>query len=364
MSSSESDLPERMAVLEAGLGELLGAVQDAATSADLEELSVKHLGRRSEASQIASALGGAPESLRPLLGQRLSSWRARLEGAVTRRRAELVEREESERLAREHLDLTLPGRRRHRGTEHLLMRVQREVEDIFVGLGYRIAEGPEVETDWFCFEALNLPKIHPARSMQDTLYVESPGSQEEVLLRSHTSSVQIRTMLAQKPPVYILAPGRAARRDTADATHSPVFHQFEGLAVDRDITLGDLAGTLEHLARALFGAKRELRLRPSYFPYTEPSAEIDVSCFICGGSGNGPSGERHGCRTCKGSGWIEMGGSGMVHPQVFRNVGYDPEEVQGFAFGIGLERIALLRHGIPDIRLFMENDLRFLEQFR
>jgi phenylalanyl-tRNA synthetase alpha chain len=234
------------------------------------------------------------------------------------------------------------------------------VEDIFVGLGYRVAEGPEVETDWYCYEALNIPPVHPARSMQDTIYVDSPGHDTEVLLRSHTSSVQIRTMMAEKPPLYILAPGRTVRRDEVDASHTPVFHQVECLAVDRDLTVGDLSGTVEYLARALFGPEREVRARPSYFPYTEPSIEWDVSCFTCGGSGR--EGDAR-CRTCKGSGWLEMGGSGMVHPKVFENVGYDPEEWQGFAFGFGIERIALLRHGIPDIRYFLENDLRFLEQF-
>ena len=356
-----SDVAERLAALEADRERRLQEVAAAPSTADLELLQTRLLGRRSALDEVASRMGSVEPSDRPELGRRISALRREFEGALSARRAELQAKEDAERLAAERLDLTLPGARRRRGTEHLLTSIRREVEDIFVGLGYRIVEGPEVETDWYCFEALNIPKIHPARSMQDTLYVESPGSTEDVVLRTHTSPVQVRTMEAEKPPIYVLVPGRTARRDTADATHSPVFHQFEGLAVDRDITLGDLAGTLEYLARALFGPERELRLRPSYFPYTEPSAEIDVSCFICGGGGIGPDGER--CPTCKGSGWIEMGGSGMVHPQVFINVGYDPEEVQGFAFGIGIERIAMLRHGIPDLRMFMENDLRFLEQF-
>lgn len=356
-----SDLGARLSALEADLPAHLDAVREAPSTAELDVLQVKLMGRRSEVSAVASAMGSADPAARPELGRRLSALRAELEKALTARRQELEQSERKSRLEAERVDLTLPGRRRRRGYEHLLTRIQREVEDIFVGLGYTIAEGPEVDTDWYCFEALNIPKVHPARSMQDTLYVESPGATGEVVMRTHTSTVQIRTMESRPPPVYILAPGRTARRDTADATHSPVFHQFEGLAVDRDITFGDLAGTLEYLARALFGPERELRLRPSYFPYTEPSAEIDVSCFICDGRG-ALNGQR--CPTCKGSGWIEMGGSGMVHPQVFFNVGYDPEEVQGFAFGIGIERIALLRHGIPDLRLFLENDLRFLEQFR
>jgi phenylalanyl-tRNA synthetase alpha chain len=224
-----------------------------------------------------------------------------------------------------------------------------EIIDVFVGLGFQVVEGPEVELDYYNFEALNIPRDHPARDMQDTFYVS-----DEVLLRTHTSPMQIRTMERQPPPVRIIVPGRVYRRDALDMTHSPVFHQVEGLAVDRNISMGDLRGTLELFARELFGADSQIRFRPSFFPFTEPSAEVDVLCFACKGAG---------CRICKGSGWLEILGSGMVHPQVLRTVGYDPEEVTGWAFGMGVERVAMLRYGIDDIRLFYENDLRFLEQF-
>ena len=358
-----SSLDETLAALEAALPTDLNEVATATSLAAIESHRIRLMGRRSGVVLAAADMKTADPSDRPDLGRRITALRHAIEGALAAREEAVAAAETSARLASERVDLSLPGRPKPRGFEHLITRVMREVEDLFVGLGYRVAEGPEVETDWFCFEALNIPKVHPARSMQDTLYVESDGAADgEVLMRSHTSSVQIRTMLAEKPPLYIIAPGRTARRDTVDATHIPVFHQFECLAVDEGITFGHLAGTLEHLARSLFGPERELRLRPSYFPYTEPSAEIDISCFICRGSGLAPDGSGR-CPTCKGSGWIEMGGSGMVHPEVLERVGYDPEVVSGFAFGMGIERIALLRHGIPDMRLFLENDLRFLEQF-
>jgi phenylalanyl-tRNA synthetase alpha chain len=244
--------------------------------------------------------------------------------------------------------LTLPGRRPPRGVVHPLMRVRDEIVTIFTGLGFCVAEGPQIETDAYNFEALNIPRDHPARDMQDTFYL-SP----ETLLRTHTSPVQIRAMRAQKPPVRIICPGVVYRRD-ADITHSPMFHQVEGFAVDRDVTLADLKGTLELFAREMFGPRSKIRFRPSFFPFTEPSAEVDVVCFLCAGAG---------CRVCKQSGWLEILGSGMVHPQVLNNVGYDPEDVTGWAFGMGIERIAMLKYGVDDIRLFFENDLRFLSQF-
>jgi phenylalanyl-tRNA synthetase alpha chain len=246
------------------------------------------------------------------------------------------------------VDLTLPGRRPPFGSVHPLTRVHDEIVSIFVGLGFSVAEGPEIESDYYNFEALNLPPDHPARDMQDTFYLS-----QDTLLRTHTSPVQIRTMQAQKPPVRIICPGKVYRRD-ADITHSPQFTQFEGLAVDRDISMADLKGTLELFALEMFGPRSKIRFRPSFFPFTEPSAEVDVLCFLCGGDG---------CRVCKQSGWLEILGSGMVHPQVLRNVGYDPEEVTGWAFGMGVERIAMLKYGVDDIRLFFENDLRFLRQF-
>jgi phenylalanyl-tRNA synthetase alpha chain len=271
---------------------------------------------------------------------------ARLESALEAAR-------EAERLAArsaERLDLTLPGRRPPQGAVHPLTRVHDEIVSIFVGLGFSVAEGPEIETDFYNFETLNIPKDHPARDMQDTFYLS-----DETLLRTHTSPGQIRAMRAAegRTPVKIIVPGRVFRRDVPDASHSPVFHQVEGLAVDRRITMADLKGTLELFAREMFGPKSRIRFRPSFFPFTEPSAEVDVLCFMCGGAG---------CRAC-GDGWLEILGSGMVHPVVLRNGGYDPEEVTGWAFGMGIERIAMLRYGVDDLRLFFENDLRFLKQF-
>jgi phenylalanyl-tRNA synthetase alpha chain len=251
--------------------------------------------------------------------------------------------------ARQRVDLTLPGRRPPFGTVHPLTRVQDEIVSTFMGLGFSVAEGPEIESDYYNFEALNIPRDHPARDMQDTFYLS-----DDTLLRTHTSPVQIRTMQSQPPPVRIVVPGKVYRRD-ADITHSPMFHQVEGLAVDRDISMADLKGTLELFARRMFGADSRIRFRPSFFPFTEPSAEVDVLCFACGGAG---------CRVCTSSGWLEILGSGMVHPQVLTNVGYDPEEFTGWAFGMGIERVAMLKYGVDDIRLFYENDLRFLHQLR
>ncbi len=279
--------------------------------------------------------------------------RRELEALIDGREAELAASELEARLAHDAVDVTLPGRLVPRGGLHLLTQTRREIEDVFVGLGYRVAEGPELELEFNNFTALNIPEGHPAKNVSDTLWAEADG----VCMRTHTSPVQVRTMAASPPPVYVICPGRVYRRDTVDATHSPIFHQIEGLAVDRGITLADLSGTLRHLARALFGEEREVRLRPGFFPFTEPSVEMDVSCFLCGGGG---------CRVCKGTGWIEILGAGMVDPNVFGFVpggAYDPEEVTGFAFGMGIERIAMLRHGIPDIRMLYDNDLRFNEQF-
>src|ERR687884_95758 len=263
------------------------------------------------------------------------------------------------RLARDRIDVTLPGDPPSpAGRLHLITQTRREIEDVFVGLGFEVAEGPDVEFDYYNFTALNFPRDHPARAMQDTFYVT-----DEAMLRTHTSPVQVRVMEQQPPPVYVIMPGRVYRRDS-DATHTPMFHQVEGLAVDEDITLGDLQGVLLEFVRAIFGQEREIRLRSSYFPFTEPSVEVDVSCFQCGGSGALADGSRD--PLCKGSGWIEILGAGMVDPNVFgfvADMGYDPERIQGFAFGMGIERIAMLRHGVPDLRMFFDNDLRFLEQF-
>ena len=271
-----------------------------------------------------------------------------LEALLEARLAEARERERRQQRALARPDLTLPGRRPARGVRHPLTQVRDEIVAVFAGLGFSVAEGPEIETDYYNFEALNLPPDHPARDMQDTFYFSA-----DTLLRTHTSPVQIRVMQAQRPPVRIIVPGRVYRRD-ADITHSPMFHQVEGLAVDRDVSMADLKGTLELFARAMFGPGSRIRFRPSFFPFTEPSAEVDVLCFACAG---------RGCRVCKQSGWLEILGSGMVHPHVLRNVGYDPEEVTGWAFGMGIERVAMLKYGVDDIRLFFENDLRFLKQF-
>ena len=324
------------------------AVAAATTSAELEEIRVRMLGRQGSLTQLLRGLGALPAAERPQVGAAANEAKRELESLLETRLAETLARERQTRRAGQRIDLTLPGRRPPLGALHPLTQVEDEIVSIFMGLGFSVAEGPEIETDYYNFEALNIPADHPARDMQDTFYL-SP----DVLLRTHTSPVQIRTMKAQRPPVRVICPGRVYRRD-ADITHSPVFHQVEGLAVDRDISMGDLKGTLELFAREMFGPGSAIRFRPSFFPFTEPSAEVDVRCFLCQGAG---------CRVCKQSGWLEILGSGMVHPQVLRNVGYDPEEVTGWAFGMGIERVAMLKYGIDDIRLFFENDLRFLRQF-
>ncbi len=331
---------------------LKGATEElerAASRQDLEQVRVKYLGKKGVLTQLLRSMPSLPPAERPVVGREANEAKAELEAALEARLGAVGEVERRARLAAGRVDLSLPGRRVVPGALHPLSLVLDEIIDVFVGLGFAVADGPEVESDYYNFEALNIPKDHPARDMQDTFYVS-----EDVLLRTHTSPAQIRTMLRQKPPVRIICPGRVYRRDALDMTHSPVFHQVEGLAVDRDISMADLRGTLELFARELFGPDSRIRFRPSFFPFTEPSAEVDVLCFACKGAG---------CRLCKGSGWLEILGSGMVHPQVLRTVGYDPEEVTGWAFGMGVERIAMLRYGIDDIRLFYENDLRFLSQF-
>ena len=334
--------------VEAVTGEARAAIGAAASSGELEAVRVKYLGRSGALTQILKSLGTLPPDERPLVGAAANEAKRELEALLDGRLGGMLETERRRQRERERPDLTLPGRRPPRGALHPLTRVRDEIVAVFMGLGFSVADGPQIETDFYNFEALNIPRDHPARDMQDTFYL-SP----ETLLRTQTSPVQIRTMLAQKPPVRIIAPGVVYRRD-ADITHSPMFHQVEGLAVDERITMADLKGTLELFARELFGARSKIRFRPSFFPFTEPSAEVDVRCFLCRGTG---------CRVCKQSGWLEILGSGMVHPNVLRNVGYDPEAVTGWAFGMGIERIAMLKYGVDDIRLFFENDLRFLEQF-
>jgi phenylalanyl-tRNA synthetase alpha chain len=327
--------------------EARAAIARAASSADLEQLRVRFLGRQGRLTQLLRALGALPAEERPLVGAAANEAKRELEALLELRLGETRETERRQERARQRLDLTLPGRRPPLGSRHPLTRIQDEIIAIFGGLGFAVAEGPEVEDDYHNFEALNIPRDHPARDMQDTFYLS-----EDTLLRTHTSPVQIRTMQAQRPPVRVICPGRVYRRD-ADITHSPMFHQVEGLAVDRNVSMADLKGTLELFAREMFGPRSRIRFRPSFFPFTEPSAEVDVLCFLCGGAG---------CRVCKQSGWLEILGSGMVHPHVLRNVGYDPEEVTGWAFGMGIERIAMLKYGVDDIRLFFENDLRLLRQ--
>jgi phenylalanyl-tRNA synthetase alpha chain len=334
--------------VEAVTREARTAIEAAHSAAELEQVRVRVLGRGGTLTQLLRSLGSLSVEERPLVGAAANEAKRELEALLEARLAETRERERRQQRALARPDLTLPGRRPPRGARHPLIQVRDEIVAVFTSLGFSVAEGPEIETDYYNFEALNLPPDHPARDMQDTFYFSA-----NTLLRTHTSPVQIRVMQAQRPPVRIIVPGRVYRRD-ADITHSPMFHQVEGLAVDRDVSMADLKGTLELFARAMFGPGSRIRFRPSFFPFTEPSAEVDVLCFACAGGG---------CRVCKQSGWLEILGSGMVHPNVLRNVGYDPEEVTGWAFGMGIERVAMLKYGVDDIRLFFENDLRFLKQF-
>jgi phenylalanyl-tRNA synthetase alpha chain len=334
--------------VEAILREARAAIDAARSAADLEQVRVRFLGRQGALTQLLRSLGNLSAEERPLVGAAANEAKRDLDALLEARL--VAAREGERRQQREHTrpDLTLPGRRPPRGSLHPLTQVRDQIIGVFAALGFSVAEGPEIETDYYNFEALNLPPDHPARDMQDTFYFSA-----DTLLRTQTSPVQIRVMEVQRPPVRTIVPGRVYRRDS-DITHSPMFHQVEGLAVDRDVSMADLKGTLELFAREMFGPGQRIRFRPSFFPFTEPSAEVDVLCFACGGGG---------CRLCKQSGWLEILGSGMVHPQVLRNVGYDPEEVTGWAFGMGIERVAMLKYGIDDIRLFFENDLRFLQQF-
>jgi len=337
--------PRVQDILERALADIAGA---RSTSA-LEQVRVRVLGRSGELTALLRRLSNVPATDRPRVGQEANQAKSRIEEALAARQEALKAEEHRQTLASRHIDLTLPGRATAPGPVHPIIRVQDEIISIFEGLGFSVAEGPEVESDYYNFAALNFPDDHPARDMQDTFHVSA-----DTVLRTHTSPVQIRAMKAQGPPIRIICPGRVYRHDITDATHSPMFHQIEGLAVDRHITMADLKGTLELFAREMFGPRSHVRFRPSFFPFTEPSAEVDVLCFKCGGEG---------CRFCKQGGWIEILGSGMVHPNVLRNVGYDPEEVTGWAFGMGVERVAILKYEIDDIRLFFENDMRFLGQF-
>ncbi|MFO7311103.1 MAG: phenylalanine--tRNA ligase subunit alpha [Bacillota bacterium] len=327
--------------------EALAAVRAAQSPEELEQVRIRYVGKKGELTQLLRGIGQVPPEERPAIGRLVNEARDAVEAELAARQRELASAALEARLAAETIDVTLPGWGPVLGRRHPLTQVLDEIKRIFTGLGFEVVEGPEIETDWYNFEALNIPRDHPARDLQDTFFIT-----EDILLRTQTSPVQIRVMEAQKPPVRIIAPGKVFRVD-ADVTHSPMFHQVEGLYVDEGVTFGELKGTLSIMARELFG-RRPVRFRPSYFPFTEPSAEMDIQCIICNGAG---------CRVCKNEGWLEILGSGMVHPQVLRNVGYDPERVSGFAFGMGVERIAMLMYGIDDIRLFFENDIRFLRQF-
>jgi phenylalanyl-tRNA synthetase alpha chain len=350
-----SDALDRIEALRA---EAEAAVAAATTTAALEEVRVRHLGRKAELPNLLRGVAQLAPEERGRVGQAANRARQALEGLIEARGAALEAAELAERLAADRVDLTLPGHPpRPVGRLHLLTATRRLIEDVFLGMGFDVLEGPEVETVHYNFDALNHDPAHPARALTDTFYTVGGA-----VLRTHTSPMQVRAMEAGPPPIAVIVPGRTYRRDS-DATHTPQFHQVEGLAVDEDVTLADLRGTLLTFARAVFGEEREIRMRPHFFPFTEPSVEVDVSCFLCGGTGR-RDGER--CALCRGSGWIEILGAGMVDPNVFAHVrahGYDPERVQGFAFGMGIERIAMLRHAVPDLRLLYDNDLRFLEQF-
>ena len=325
----------------------------AASPGELRAIEAELIGRKGSLTLLKRGLGSLDVDRRRQAGAALNAAFVSVETAVAARREDLERSSLADVVARERLDLGEVPATPSRGTVHLVTQTWDRLVDVFVGMGFVVAEGPEVETDWYNFEALNIPSGHPARGMWDTLYVDL-GEPETVLLRTHTSPVQIRVMTDQAPPIYAVMPGRVYRRDTADASHMPVFHQIEGLVVDRHISFADLAGTLEAFTSAYFGGSIHSRLRPSYFPFTEPSAEYDINCVFCVGAG---------CRTCQHTGWLELGGCGMVHPTVLRNVGLDPEEWSGFAFGFGLDRLALMRHGVDDIRELYTGDVRFLEQF-
>jgi len=332
------------------LTEALEQTRAATTVAELRDVRVRALGRKAPMSRVRSEMGSLSEEERREIGRLLNDARVQIEAALGARQQELSAAEESEALVRDRVDVTLPGRRGGPGHPHPLALMTDRIVDVFVAMGYRVAEGPEVETDWYNFQALNIPADHPARSMQDTMYVDGT----DLVMRTHTSPVQVRAMQAQDPPIYVVVPGRAYRRDPFDATHSPAFQQIEGLAVDKGISFADLKGTLAAFAREMFGPRQRVRFRPSYFQFTEPSAEVDVLCMNCEGAG---------CSACGRSGWIEIMGAGMVHPNVLKTVGWDPEIWSGFAFGLGVERVAMRALGVRDIRWFYENDQRFLAGF-
>jgi len=326
----------------------LADLQHAASLKDLQSIKVQVLGKKGSLTDMMKGMRDLSAEERPTIGSLINTFKDAFEEAYTQRQSYLDELEISARLSRETIDVTLPGRQSRSGSLHPVSLVTDDIVDIFSRLGFSVEEGPEIEKDFYNFEALNIPKDHPARDMQDTFYIN-----DDLVLRTHTSPVQIRTMLKQPPPIRIIAPGTVYRRDS-DLTHSPMFHQIEGFLVDERVTFGDLKGILTHFLNEYFGAGLQVRFRPSFFPFTEPSAEVDIACVICGGSG---------CRVCGGTGWLEILGCGMIDPAVFAAVDYDAQKYSGFAFGMGLERIAMLKYGVSDLRLFFENDIRFLKQF-
>lgn len=327
----------------------IAAIDAAATMPEIEEIRVKYLGKKGELTAILKQMGSLSPEERPVMGQLVNEAKAAVEELLTAKTEELKKAATLQKLKEETIDITMPAKRGNVGHLHPLNSVLNNMIDIFQSMGFDVVDGPEVETEHYCFEALNVPADHPARDMQDTFYLA-----ENILLRTQTSAAQIRVMENRKPPIRIICPGRVFRADEVDATHSPVFHQIEGLVVDKGVTMCDLKGVLEQFAHEIYGKDTAVKFRPSFFPFTEPSVEVDVTCSECGGKG---------CRVCKGSGWIEILGAGMVHPNVLRNCGIDPEEYSGFAFGIGLDRLTTTSHKISDIRLLFENDKRFLEQF-
>ncbi len=339
-------MKEKLKAIEAAAREKLAKAADLK---ELDEIRVEYLGKKGAITSILKQMGGLSPEERPVIGQLANSVRADIDEMLRSAQNAIKTRAAAKKLEAERIDVTLPGKSRRLGKAHPLNATLAEVEEVFLGMGFDIVEGPEVETDHYCFEALNMPKHHPARDTQDTFYIN-----ENVLLRTQTSSVQIRTMEKMKPPIRIISPGAVYRSDAVDATHSPIFHQIEGLVIDKGITMADLKGTLEMLLKRLYGEETQLRFRPHHFPYTEPSAEVDLMCFNCHGKG---------CSMCKQEGYVELLGAGMVHPKVLSECGIDPEVYSGFAFGIGLERITMGRYNINDMRLLYENDMRFLNQF-
>lgn len=335
--------------LEAIRAAALSALESADVEQDIESLRVKFLGKKGELTAILKQMGGLSPEERPQMGQLVNEAKQELENRIAEKKQDIKAKAAELKLKAETIDITLPGKVTRKGSLHPLSIVTDDMIDIFRSMGFDVVDGPEVETDHYCFECLNVPADHPARDMQDTFYLG-----KDLLLRTQTSAAQIRTMENRKPPIRVVCPGRVFRADEVDATHSPVFHQMEGLVVDKGITMCDLKGVLEQFAREIYGPETKVKFRPSFFPFTEPSVEVDVTCSECGGKG---------CRVCKGSGWIEILGAGMVHPNVLRSCGIDPEVYSGFAFGIGLDRTATTRHKISDIRLLFENDQRFLQQF-